>query len=65
MKPPASPLLRHLATAVVVKLLVLTVLWWAFIRDGRVGVDAERAAAHLGAPVDAKPLPSAPSGAQP
>lgn len=56
--PPANPLLRHLVTAVVLKLVVLTVLWWAFIRDGRVGVDAERAAAHLGASADARQLPS-------
>jgi hypothetical protein len=48
---------------------VLTGLWSAFVRDERVGVDADRAAAHLGAVVDARPLPSAPvsptSGAQP
>jgi hypothetical protein len=45
--------------------VVLTVLWWAFVRDERVGVDDDRAAAHLGSPVDANPLPSAPSGAHP
>lgn len=40
-------LARHLATAVVVKLIVLTALWWLFVHDARVAVDAERAAAQL------------------
>jgi hypothetical protein len=45
--------------------VVLTALWWAFVRDERVGIDVDRAAAHLGASADANPLPSVPSGAQP
>jgi len=45
----SDPLLRHLAAAVLLKLVVLTALWWVFVRDDRVDVDAERAAAHVGA----------------
>jgi hypothetical protein len=44
-------LVRHLATAVVVKLIVLTALWWLFFHDARVAVDAERTAAQLGTPM--------------
>ncbi|HSQ71913.1 MAG TPA: hypothetical protein VLM87_05780 [Rubrivivax sp.] len=42
------------------KLVVLTALWWTFIRDVRVEVDTERAAAHVGT---AAVLPSATPGA--
>ena len=65
MKAAQDRLVRHLALAVAMKLVVLTVLWWAFVRDERVGVDVDRAAAHMGAPADATPLPSVPNGAQP
>ena len=57
---PSDPLLRHLVTAVLLKLVVLTALWWTFIRDVRVEVDTERAAAHVGT---AAVLPSATPGA--
>ncbi|MFW9594481.1 MAG: cytochrome oxidase putative small subunit CydP [Macromonas sp.] len=40
-------LVRKLALAVVVKLCVITALWWAFFSPHRVEVDSERAAAHL------------------
>lgn len=40
-------LLKHLGWAVALKLVVLTALWWAFIREARVPVDSERAALHL------------------
>lgn len=67
MKAAQDRLVRHLAIAVALKLVVLTALWWAFVRDERVGVDVDvdRAAAHMGAPVDATPLPTIPSGAPP
>ena len=69
MKAAQDRLVRHLVIAFALKLVVLTGLWSAFVRDERVGVDADRAAAHLGAVVDASPLPSVPvrpiSGAQP
>ncbi len=65
MKPAPDRLVRHLAIAVALKLVVLAGLWWAFVRDERVGVDVDRAAANLGLPVDASPTPSASSGALP
>ena len=65
MKATQDRLVRHLAIAVALKLVVLTAIWWAFVRDERVGVDVDRAAAHMGSPVDALSLPSIPSGAQP
>lgn len=43
-------LLRHLVIAVLIKLVVLVVLWWAFVRDARVSVDTDRVAAQLGGP---------------
>jgi hypothetical protein len=68
MKAARDPLVRHLAIAVALKLAVLCALWWAFIRDERVGVDIDRAAAHLvvsGAPETAPARTTSPSGAQP
>lgn len=41
-------LLHHLVLAVGVKLLLLTLLWWGFVRDARVPMDAEVAGQHLG-----------------
>lgn len=41
-------LLRHLVTAVLVKLVVLVALWFAFVRDARVSVDTDRVAAQIG-----------------
>lgn len=40
-------LIRKLAVVLVVKLLVLTGLWWAFVHEQRVPVDAETAAAQM------------------
>lgn len=72
MKTASDPLVRHLAIAVALKLAVLCALWWAFIRDEQVGVDIDRAAAHLvvsGAPAkvfsNAPSRPTPTSGAQP
>lgn len=68
MKTTRDPLVRHLAVAVALKLAVLCALWWTFVRDERVGVDIDRAAAHLvvsGVPVDAPTRPTPLSGAQP
>ncbi|MFC0132544.1 cytochrome oxidase putative small subunit CydP [Massilia eurypsychrophila] len=44
-------LLRHLTIAVLIKLVVLGVLWSLFIRDGRVGVDADAIGERLGTTV--------------
>jgi hypothetical protein len=65
MTTARDPLVRHLSIAVALKLVVLFALWWAFIRDDRVGADIDRVAAHLGAPADASSRPSSSSGAQP
>lgn len=65
MKATQDRLVRHLAIAIALKLVVLFWLWWAFVRDERVSVNVDRAAARLGAPVDAHPLPSVPGGALP
>ncbi|HWW71771.1 MAG TPA: hypothetical protein VN089_17670 [Duganella sp.] len=50
MLDPNKRLLRHLAVAVMVKLAVLTGLWWVFVRDSRVVVDAEVIANRVGTP---------------
>lgn len=69
MKAAQDRLIRHLFIAVALKLVVLTGLWWLFVRDDRVGVDADRAAAHMGALIEANPRLSVPvspsSGEQP
>lgn len=41
-------LLRHLGLAVAIKLVLLALLWWAFVRDHRVHVDPGRIEALLG-----------------
>jgi hypothetical protein len=51
-------LARHLAIAVAVKLAVLALLWWAFVRDAPPAVDPQQAAAHLG-------ISASPPGASP
>ena len=44
-------LLRYLIHAVLIKLAVLTLLWFVFIRDAKVAVDAATAAKQMGAAV--------------
>lgn len=41
---------HHLMTAVLVKLLVLAVLWWLFIRDSHVSVDSNSIGDRFGVP---------------
>ena len=41
---------RHLLTAVLIKLIVLTVLWWLFIEDSRVSVDPNTISDRFGVP---------------
>ncbi|MBF6039556.1 hypothetical protein H8F22_11810 [Pseudomonas sp. P154a] len=41
---------RHVLTAVVIKLLLLTVLWWLFIRDSHVSVDSNTIGNRFGVP---------------
>ncbi len=42
--PRRSHLLRDIGVVLVVKLLVLAVLWWAFVRDQRIEVQADQPA---------------------
>jgi len=55
MRTDSTRLVRHLVIAVLVKLALLLALWWLFVRDHRVPVDAEQAAAHLVTPADGAP----------
>jgi len=48
---------RHLFIAVAVKLVVLALLWWVFVRDAHVATDADQTAAHIGV---AAPTPGVP-----
>jgi len=50
MNPQDRTLLRKLVWTVLIKLVVLSVLWWFFVRDVRVVVDEEAAAHRLLAP---------------
>jgi len=47
MKPLDKLLVRKLAAVLVIKLAVLLALWWVFVREQRVAVDGEAAAARL------------------
>ena len=51
-------LLRHLAVAVLIKLAVLVLLWWLFVRDARVTVDTDGAARHLLPSTTTMPTPT-------
>ena len=49
-------LTRKLAIALAIKLLVLTGLWWGFVREQRVPVDTDIAAMQL---LGSRPVPTA------
>lgn len=49
MSRDEARLVRHLVIAVLAKLALLAALWWLFVRDARVHVGAEQAAAQIGA----------------
>lgn len=42
-------LLREIVVVVVLKLVLITALWWAFIRGHQVEVDVQRMVAHTSA----------------
>ncbi len=50
-------LTRKLAIALAIKLLVLTGLWWGFVREQRVPVDTASAALQM---LGSRPVPTAP-----
>ena len=54
MKRSDQILLRHLTLVVVIKLALITTLWWAFIRDAKVTVDPGVMAAQVSTPASTK-----------
>lgn len=50
-------LVRKLAIVLAIKLVVLTGLWWGFVREQRVPVDTDSAAMQL---LGKRPAPTAP-----
>ena len=58
MKSADPGLLRHIIVVVVVKLVLITALWWAFVRDAKVAVDPAAMAAQISAPVSSNPQSS-------
>lgn len=48
MTDPDDTLLRHLGLALLAKLAALVLLWWLFVRDSGVPVDASAAAQRIG-----------------
>lgn len=51
MTDPDKLLLRHLVIAVLIKLALLTALWWLFVRDARVSVDPDAIVDRIGATI--------------
>jgi hypothetical protein len=43
MKPHDDKLVRHLIIFVLLKLCALVVLWWLFVKDAKVNVNADSA----------------------
>ncbi|MER2623036.1 MAG: cytochrome oxidase putative small subunit CydP [Accumulibacter sp.] len=41
---------RQICTIVIIKLVIIFSLWWAFFRDTRIDVDGRRLADHLAVP---------------
>lgn len=50
-------LVRKLAVVLVIKLAVLTGLWWGFVREQRVPVDTDSAALQM---LGSRPVPTDP-----
>lgn len=48
MKPRDRHLRKEIVVILIVKLIAITALWWAFIRDARVNVDVAETARHMG-----------------
>jgi hypothetical protein len=47
MKPLNKTLAKKLAVVLVIKLAVLVALWWGFVREQRVTLDADSVAAQF------------------
>ncbi len=54
MNPTDRHLMREITLVVVIKLVLITALWWAFIRDAKVAVDPGAMAAQLVAPASSR-----------
>ena len=54
MNPSDQILVRHLPLVVVIKLALITALWWAFVRAAKVAVDPGAMAAQVVAPASSK-----------
>ena len=54
MHPTDRRLVREITVVIVVKLILITALWWAFIRDAKVAVDPGAMAAQVVAPASSK-----------
>ena len=59
MTPSSRPLIQHLTAVIVVKMVLLTAIWWLFIRDARVDVTVEGAASRI-LPLSTEPIPTEP-----
>ncbi|MGD9871404.1 MAG: cytochrome oxidase putative small subunit CydP [Thauera sp.] len=54
MTPTDRRLVREITVVIIVKLMLITALWWAFIRDAKVAVDPGAMAAQVVAPASSK-----------
>ena len=54
MHPTDRRLVREITLVIVLKLMLITALWWAFIRDAKVAVDPGAMAAQVVAPASSK-----------
>ena len=54
MNPTDRRLVREITLVIVLKLILITALWWAFIGDAMVAVDPGAMAAQVVAPASSK-----------
>ena len=54
MHPTDRRLVREITLVIVLKLILITALWWAFVRDAKVAVDPGAMAAQVVAPASSK-----------
>ena len=54
MHPTDRRLVREITLVIVLKLILITALWWAFVRDAKVPVEAGAMAAQVVAPASTK-----------
>ena len=54
MHPTDRRLVREITLVIVLKLILIIALWWAFVRDAKVPVDPGAMAAQVVAPASTK-----------